>query len=195
MGRGNHETSVLVHNGFDLVGDLITKINTEEGREIWDLGYTGYIELNFEAYPGSLHKVNRVLYYHHGRGGGAPVTGGAIDLYRLNAEHRADYHWIGHIHKEITRGFNIVDYDYKRHRPVKRHIQGFVTPGYDGGLTVENMDEPFTSDWATEKIYGLQPQGFAYMDFEVIRKRYGPNGDLSKFFLRDEIRRPHISEA
>ena len=202
IGRGNHETSIIRYNGYDIVADLISYLNTfrEPDDPIVDLGYTGYIGLNFEV-P-NVSDIQKVLYYHHGAGGSAPVTGGAIDLQRLSASHRADIYWIGHKHVKTVRGYTTIDYDWRKHAPVKRNIIGFITPGYDGDIkhivpTDINGENPvyYDSDWATERMYSAQPQGFSYAFYETIRERHGKNRNNSKKKLRFSLVTPTIMEG
>jgi hypothetical protein len=97
LGRGNHEQSILKHHETDLTERLAERLRgygaiTRAG------GYGGWVRFLF--YRGNASRSVR-LYYHHGFGGGGPVTKGTIDFNRY-AEQISEAEIIvsGHIHRQ-----------------------------------------------------------------------------------------------
>ena len=96
IGKGNHEQSVLKHNGVDLVGNLVHRLNSDHGGNIQSGGYGGYIRFLFN----SGKKTSKNLKYFHGAGGGGPVTKGVIQSNRQAVIYPdADIVINGHIHE------------------------------------------------------------------------------------------------
>lgn len=88
LGYGNHETKILERHETDLLSNLADKLGgiTTTG------GYNGWIKLKF------LRQNSFDIYYHHGFGGGGPVTKGAIDFNRFAEYVVADMIVAGHVH-------------------------------------------------------------------------------------------------
>jgi hypothetical protein len=74
VGYGNHETSVLKHQETDVVKRLCDGLAVQRG------GYSGFVRFQFSR--GKSNKSSHVLFYHHGAGGGGPVTKGVIQTNR-----------------------------------------------------------------------------------------------------------------
>jgi hypothetical protein len=96
FGPGNHETAVLKRNEIDLTRALVDRLS-DKGSPILLGGYRGWVRLMFKSAP-FCQSVN--LYYHHGSGGGGPVTRGVIQTNR-RAVYLPDAHLVvgGHIHE------------------------------------------------------------------------------------------------
>jgi len=78
MGKGNHETGVEKAIEYDLLDGLLFALSGK-GTPIMNGGYRGWIRILFEA--GTVRQgIN--LYYHHGYGGGGPVTKDTIQATR-----------------------------------------------------------------------------------------------------------------
>lgn len=77
---GNHETAILDHSGTDLTSNLIHRLNSDHGGKIYKGGYGGWVLFQFEIR--TTQRESRRLKYHHGSGGGGPVTRGVIDTNR-----------------------------------------------------------------------------------------------------------------
>ena len=84
MGKGNHETAVLKNKNTDLTSMLVHGMNTPtpEGPESFVQigGYGGWVRFQFTMRKTVKYSLN--LKYHHGAGGGGPVTRGVIDTNR-----------------------------------------------------------------------------------------------------------------
>lgn len=92
---GNHETAILKRQETDLTSRLCRSLGIVQG------GYAGYVRFLFSR--GGSGKSNHNLFYHHGYGGGGPVTKGTIQNSRRSV-------WLpdaqtvvtGHIHESTS---------------------------------------------------------------------------------------------
>lgn len=80
IGRGNHESAILKNNGVDLTSNLVHRLNSEHGGHCYAGGYGGWVLFQFVLWGTQMVRLN--LKYHHGAGGGGPVTRGVIDTNR-----------------------------------------------------------------------------------------------------------------
>jgi hypothetical protein len=97
IGKGNHESNILKRHHTCLVSSLVHRLNSDHGGKIHVGGYGGWIRFLF-----NIHKTKRTsrnLKYHHGSGGGGPVTKGVIQTNR-QAVYLPDAHVVvnGHTH-------------------------------------------------------------------------------------------------
>lgn len=91
MGRGNHDEAITKHNETDILQRLCARCG------IHHMGYSGFIRFMFQGEKGN--RTTRRLYFHHGAGGGGPVTKGVIQSNRRAASVDADIFVSGHIHE------------------------------------------------------------------------------------------------
>ena len=94
---GNHETSIIKHQETDVLKRLVDGLNS--GGSSVELGaYSGWIVFRFHRRGERVRKFR--LFYHHGSGGGGPVTKGVIQTNR-RAVYLPDANIIvtGHIHE------------------------------------------------------------------------------------------------
>jgi UDP-2,3-diacylglucosamine pyrophosphatase LpxH len=104
LGQGNHDTSVRRHTEFDLNENLVGMLR-RSGSPVISGGYRGWISIPiaYASAEGKLHGGSRCfqLYYHHGYGGGGPVTKGVIQASRKAVYlPDADIVVSGHIHEQ-----------------------------------------------------------------------------------------------
>jgi hypothetical protein len=85
-------TAIRNHLETDLLQRLCAKIDTQH------MGYSGFVRFMFEAASGG-NRSSRRMYWHHGYGGGGPVTKGVIGTNRRAAYVDADIYASGHIHE------------------------------------------------------------------------------------------------
>jgi len=80
MGYGNHEMAHIKHHNFDATKDLARRLKSHATREDTANvgGYGGWVMFRFD---GGKRQAMR-LKYHHGHGGGGPVTKGIIQTNR-----------------------------------------------------------------------------------------------------------------
>jgi hypothetical protein len=94
IGVGNHEEAVVKHHHIDPVEMLVERLNTDK-HQIAHGGYSGWL-----CYRTKSRDLN--IQYHHGAGGGGPVTKGIIQFNRSNTWiENADVVWRGHVHTKI----------------------------------------------------------------------------------------------
>lgn len=79
LGHGNHETNVLNRHGVDLTSNLVHRLNSA-GANSYTGRYGGWVRFQFVVNKTSRMSLN--LKYHHGSGGGGPVTRGVIQSNR-----------------------------------------------------------------------------------------------------------------
>ena len=95
---GNHETAILKH----LEVDLLSLMCRQAGINY--MGYSGFVRFLFERSAGEGKvaggRTCRVLYFHHGSGGGGEVTKGVMRAQRQAAYiHNADIYVGAHVHE------------------------------------------------------------------------------------------------
>jgi Calcineurin-like phosphoesterase len=90
---GNHETSVEKRIEYGIVDKICNKLEMSQGN------YSGYIYCRFFAYLEDSFKVPLIMSYHHGYGGGGPVTRDSIQSAR-KAVYQPDANIVisGHTH-------------------------------------------------------------------------------------------------
>lgn len=95
-GMGNHETGIIKRHETNLTERLVERLKMRGAPHVALGGYSGYvvIEANIAG-----RKYPLKLYYHHGYGGGGPVTRGVIQSNRQAVYLAdADLVWTGHTH-------------------------------------------------------------------------------------------------
>lgn len=95
LGLGNHETQVCSRIETNLLDRLAYGLR-ERGAITRAGGYSGWIRLRFTRAGSTINSI--VLWYHHGFGGGGPVTMGKIDFNRYSSYIDADVIVAGHVH-------------------------------------------------------------------------------------------------
>lgn len=117
IGYGNHETTIIKHQETDVLERFIERLNTEAKPKspIYKGGYGGWIITRLKENPDSKKKptFTHKIKYHHGYGGGGPVTKGTIQHQREAVKIQgADLIWMGHVHEdyEMTYSYETLDY-------------------------------------------------------------------------------------
>ena len=147
IGKGNHESNIRKKHGHDLISSLVHRLNADHGGKINVGGYGGWIRFLFKMRK-TVGQSKR-LKYHHGAGGGGPVTKGVIQtnrqaVYLPDADIVVNGHthdsWYVPIARERLTGRGVVTRDL---------IHFVRTPGYkdeygdgDGGFHVETWKPP-----------------------------------------------------
>jgi hypothetical protein len=162
--RGNHETSILAHHETDLT-DRLVQLLKDRGGICESGGYAGWVKflitrgLRSEA-PRSAAKFN--MHYHHGFGGGGPVTMGKIDFNRYAIQVQYDILWAQHVHNtEIfdTR-LAVLNDSHNVEQRARWHIR---TPTYK-----EEYQDGF-GGFHVEKGRGPRPLGGVWIEFYRLR--------------------------
>jgi len=162
-GKGNHETSILKRHGVDLTSNLVHRLNTDYGGRVHVGGYGGWVRFLFG--DGKRVRAAKNLKYHHGAGGGGPVTRGVIQtnrqaVYLPDADivvngHTHDSFWVPIARERLsTRGV------------VGRDITHYIrTPSYKD----EYGDG--SGGWHVERWGPPKPIGAIWMVFRANRRR------------------------
>lgn len=94
LSNGNHNTSIIKHHEYDILGSVCRRLDVARGT------YAGWIVFRFESIGGGK-RSNIKLRYHHGSGGGGPVTKGTLWPVKTAAiVPDADIVVSGHIHEQ-----------------------------------------------------------------------------------------------
>jgi len=117
LARGNHEETVIKHNGFDCTQELVRRLKSEHGAQCVHTPQTGFIR--FHATMSKNKRQSMVAYYSHGGGGYAPVTHGTIRQARRSAIlSGCDFVFTGHVHTS--------NYDTRTQHGVNTHGTEFI---------------------------------------------------------------------
>lgn len=122
VGYGNHEYSIVRHNGTDLTQRFVGALRRDTGSPVVAGGYGGFIRLSvFDTMQ--TPSASMWIYYNHGAGGDAPVSQGAIQTNRQAAWLlNCDLVWNGHNHKSYVMSQSTMG------RPIKTLCaRGFCT--------------------------------------------------------------------
>lgn len=111
---GNHETKHRAVHETDILRRMVREVNRAAGTGIMLGAYRGTLNVDF-AFPDGRAQRMRVAY-HHGHGGGGPVTGGVIGAQRAIAAGEYDLWVTGHVHERWLRYMTVetVDDDGRR---------------------------------------------------------------------------------
>ena len=148
---GNHETAVRKRQETCLTTRLVERLRAG-GSPVRHAGYSGWVLFN--AKNGNTNTALYRLWYHHGYGGGGPVTRGVIDFSRYLVDVDADCVVAGHVHQrtliEATRQ-RLSPSGQPRVRPI--HLV----------RSAAYKQECLTDGWAVEKGMSSRPLGGWWM--------------------------------
>ena len=96
---GNHETSILKHHETDPTARFVEGMQEAGADKLVKGDYAGFIR--FRAERGDRKSSRIIMGYHHGYGGGGPVTKGTIQTNRM-ATYLPDCNLVvsGHVHEK-----------------------------------------------------------------------------------------------
>lgn len=147
VGPGNHETSILKRHETHLTERFVEQLRTLcPSSPVRTGGFTGWIRFQFTI--GKSKQTSLRLWYHHGYGGGGPVTRGIIQTNRRAVYVDADILATGHTHDAWIMPIERIQLsDMNVQRQVKQlHV---CTPGYKneyadgfGGWHIERGGPP-----------------------------------------------------
>lgn len=178
MKLGNHETEFIKRHHVDPMQMLVRDLNRERNSELAPIFYGGYTMWWLLKFKNVTEDGTRAgsksvsLWLHHGAGGSAAVTKGAIDRARIYDNITADVYVIGHKHTSmhIQTKHEFLD----SYGNVKRQDRDFlIVPGYSGWEQKAPDDSGYTLNWSSEKFYGLEATGCARMRFVPRRVHIG----------------------
>ena len=153
IGRGNHDANILKRHGTDIVNSLVDRLRDKHGSKVVAGGYGGWIRFMFKFHQTSQQSLK--LKYHHGSGGGGPVTRGVIQTNRQSVYLRnADIVVNGHTHDAWI--VPISNEGLSDAGVVKRGMTCFVrTPGYhDEYFKSEGIKVHVQESWQPPKPIG-----------------------------------------
>lgn len=167
MSDGNHEDAVTHRRGFDLTRLTLERVNQSRDAKskAIQLDYTGFIAFQLSRDNGSSWRY--VVWYHHGYGGGGPVTKGIIQFARQSPHFAADAYLMGHVHESTFHQTTYcqvnADFSGVIERPVV-HVRG-------GGYKAEHWDP---GSWGTRR--GMQPKPRTSWLLQFVASRQGSPG-------------------
>lgn len=146
-GVGNHETGVLKRHETNLTERLVERLRMK-GSPVALGGYSGYIV--FEIGHNATRRAGFKMHYHHGYGGGGPVTRGVIQTNRMAVMLAdADISWQGHTHDAYQLPIARIKLNQDNTAIVHTRQLHVRTPGYKeefkdgwGGWHVERGGPP-----------------------------------------------------
>lgn len=146
-GQGNHETGVLKKHETNLTERLVERLRMKGAPQVALGGYSGYVVLDVACF-GRRYPLK--LHYHHGHGGGGPVTRGVIQTNRMAVYVAdADFVWTGHTHDSWHVPIARVRLNQDNTQIVHSRQEHFRTAGYKeeyrdgyGGWHIERGGPP-----------------------------------------------------
>lgn len=132
MGMGNHDTAVERYHSFDPVLLLIYELEKKKKKAdhiIHHGVYTGFIDYRLQKKGNGHGSYRWLIWYHHGTGGGAPVTRGMIDLHRTGWVD-ADLIWMGHKHVRVASNIMTLHCPLSGDEPYLRDVRQVITGAY-----------------------------------------------------------------
>lgn len=164
MSDGNHEDAVKHRRGVDLTRLVADRLG------ITRLSYSGFVAFQLSRDNGSSWRY--VVWYHHGYGGGGPVTKGLIQFARQTSCFRADAYIMGHVHEmtmhQTTEQHVRPDFSGIVERPVV-HLRG-------AGYKAEHWD---TNSWGNMRGMQPKPRGSWLLEFVAVKSPDSPSGHLT----------------
>ena len=157
MSPGNHETGVAKRHEVDLTDRLVRSLKAGGKAERLHRGtYAGWILVRFHNARDTKKSGTYRIYYHHGYGGGGPVTRGVIQTARMGLYlPDADLVVSGHTHDHWTMPIaraRVTD-GGKVREDRQTHVR---VAGYKG----EFLDG---EGWAIERGMPPKPRGAAWL--------------------------------
>lgn len=161
IGPGNHETAILKHHESNLTERLVQAIRVlVPNSPVKAGGFSGWVKFHFEDSSG--HRQSRVLWYHHGYGGGGPVTRGVIQTNRRAVYAVADIIATGHTHDAWEVPVQQVRLSQQNQ---VQHVEQLhiCTPGYK-----EEFEDGY-GGWHIERGGPPKPIGACWLDWTFVR--------------------------
>ena len=162
MSYGNHETTYIKKTGIDVLELFIDGLNDKCGSNVQRMPFEGWIHHSLE----SKHKGRASCfktYFHHGAGGGGPVTKGVIKTNRRNAiVDGADFLISGHIHESFIIETPKI-YTTRRGNELTRNVLHVQLPTYKD----EHIKEEEYFNYHTISERSPRPLGGWWLNIEA----------------------------
>jgi hypothetical protein len=164
-GQGNHETGVLKRHETNLTERLVERLRSQGAPQAYLGGYGGFVVFSV-VYEGTRKSAFK-LHYHHGHGGGGPVTRGVIQTNRQAVYlSDADLVWTGHTHDSWTVPIARVRLNNENTAIEHTRQVHFRTPGYK-----EEYGSGY-GGWHVERGGPPKPTGAAWLVFKHVSRGY-----------------------
>lgn len=158
LGGGNHESSVHNNHETNLTDRLSAGIRAKGGITRSG-GYAGWLRLRFSRAGRTSNSIR--VFYHHGFGGGGPVTMGKIDFNRYNQYVDADVIVAGHVHyKEV---FPVVQAQLTDQNAVRHRTKYMIRCG-----TYKDEFGTGAGGYHVEKGRGPRPMGGYWLRVKLV---------------------------
>ena len=158
LGIGNHCTSITDRHETNLLDRLSAGLRSRGGITRSG-GYAGWLRLRFTRNGRSANSIR--LFYHHGFGGGGPVTMGKIDFNRYNQYVDADVIVAGHVHyKEV---FPVVQAQLTDQNTVRHRTKYMIRCG-----TYKDEFGTGAGGYHVEKGRGPRPMGGYWLRVKLV---------------------------
>lgn len=156
---GNHETAIRKRQETCLTTRLVERLKLMDSP-VQQGGYSGWVISHVKGT--SKQSNSHRMWYHHGYGGGGPITRGVIDFSRYLIDVDADAIVSGHIHQrtliEATRQ-RVSNAGTVRVRPV------YLV------RSASYKNESLTDGWSVERGHSSRPIGGWWMRLRWANKR------------------------
>ena len=162
IGMGNHETTLLRYNHYDIIRGLVSRLNSIRDKSLPPIfrgGYQGYIRYMIQSKNKGGTNYSYTIFHHHGAGGSAPVTKGMIDFNRMVTSHTADLYWAGHKHTGIDDPYIMRDRLTQQGNIEVNRCIGTFTPGYKHPKMIRDYSNGYEIEYS-DQFYNLQAQGY-----------------------------------
>jgi hypothetical protein len=158
---GNHETAIRKRQETCLTTRLVERLKMY-GSPVQQGSYAGWVLVRGKR--NHRHIATHRIWYHHGYGGGGPVTRGVIDFSRFLIDVDADTIASGHIHQRT-----LIEATRQR---VNSNGRVCVEPIYLV-RSASYKDECLTDGWAVEKGLSSRPLGGWWLRLRWNREHSG----------------------
>lgn len=132
IGIGNHEAAALRKTYYDLVTEIVSRLNKRRRPTlppIAQLGYTSYIQYRLVKTPKGAPVARYNIWYHHGSGKSGKTAPALGRLIEQTAAFAADLYWSGHSHSRSS-ACELMHHCGRNGRPTTRDVRCVVTGSY-----------------------------------------------------------------
>jgi len=152
MADGNHETGLRKHLEVDILLLLAGRLNVAK------MGYSGFVRFLFSRAAGKGGNTSRVLFFHHGSGGGGEITQGIMRAQRQQS-------WVGDADIYIG-GHHHVDWVTRMER-LRLSANGTVYRDTVMHMSLPTLKDEFdmAGGFHVERGRAPRPQGAYWLEF------------------------------
>ncbi len=188
MGQGNHELSILKNNETDPTARVCERLR-QYGSNVIEGGIGGWIIVR--VFVTKTTVISTAIHWHHGSGGGGPVTKGVISSNRKAASvgSEASVFLGGHIHESWCVELCRDRLNMKTGRTYIDSALAITSPTY------KQEFDPAGSSWHSLQGRPPKPLGGTWLDFQLEAShedgstRAAERGKRPLYKLRPDARR------